>query len=84
MTQPLPTLEDFRLAVDRWVQTAGRAAKPIAYLGHTDHMELLRQARQGFVEYVNDPKGGRGRWKIMGVPTYRVDADRHFHITDHP
>lgn len=84
MTLPLPTLEDFRLAVDRWVQTTGRGSKPIAYVGQDDFMALLSAARQGNAELVSDPQNRMGRWKIMGVPVYKVDADRHFHITDHP
>lgn len=84
MSRLPPHLDAFRRAIDIWEQTSGLGAKPVAYLGHQTFLEVLQEAREGYADYRHDPKGGRGRWKIIGVPVYRVDADHHCHITDHP
>jgi hypothetical protein len=85
MTLALPTLDDFRMAVDAWVQTPGRGPKAAAYVGHDDYAALLKQANLNDGCLTTDKAALEGRrWKLMGVPLYKVDASRHFHITDHP
>ncbi len=85
MDQPLPTLQDFRLAIDAWVQRPGRGEKPVAYLGREDLRALLKQASLLDGNLTTDKGALEGRrWKLMGVPIYKVDAHRHFNITDHP